>query len=72
MVVPAMPDGTWRPCGQISKKYTHYAAILLFVGFGLRSLYDAATESGVRPRPPLLLVLSLFYIRYAIPLFYSS
>lgn len=36
---------------QISKKYTHYAAILLFVGFGLRSLYDAATESGVRSSP---------------------
>ena len=31
-------------CGvlQISKKYTHYGAIILFMYFGLRMLYDVA------------------------------
>ena len=27
---------------QISKKYTHYGAIVLFMYFGLRMLYDVA------------------------------
>ena len=38
-------------CVQISKKYTHYAAITLFMYFGLRMLYDVATGAeSVRPR----------------------
>lgn len=28
-------------CAQISKTYTHYAAVALFFFFGLKSLYDA-------------------------------
>ena len=40
---------------QISKKYTHWAAVILFFSFGLRSLYDAVTGevcSRCRAAPP--------------------
>ncbi len=33
-------------CKQISKKYTHYAAIGLFFFFGARSLWEAYSSSG--------------------------
>lgn len=37
---------------QISKKYTHYAAITLFLYFGLRMLYEVAV-GGDSVRPPV-------------------
>lgn len=39
-----------RGCVQISKSLTHYAAIALFIFFGLRSLHDAfAASESVSP-----------------------
>lgn len=39
-------DSRWLCRRQISKKYTHYAAILLFFFFGGRSLWEAYSSSG--------------------------
>jgi putative Ca2+/H+ antiporter (TMEM165/GDT1 family) len=37
---------------QISKKYTHYAAIILFLYFGLRMLFEAGFGGdSVRSQP---------------------
>ena len=44
---------------QISKKYTHYGAIILFMYFGLRMLYDVAF-GGESVGHPFMLLLSIY------------
>ena len=47
----------WLVRMQISKKYTHYGAIILFMYFGLRMLYDVAF-GGESVGLPYVLLLS--------------
>lgn len=51
---------------QLSKSLTHWAAVILFFYFGLRSLYDAITEK-VRSSPAITAQSCRFAITMATP-----